>query len=404
MRQFRIAALSSHPIQYAAPLYRQIATEPEIDLTVFYCSKAGLESFRDPGFGTSLKWDVPLLSGYRSEFLFNLRGRKDPGGFWSLINPGIVKRLLQGRFDALWLHGHNYATIHLGVMAALTTRTLLLMRAETHTGLARSPLKRWLRTPTLSAFYRLFGGFLAIGTRNQAFYRSLGIPDRKIFSMPYAVDNARFLEKGAISAERREGVRRELGLRNDLPLVLSSGKLIPRKRPADLVRAVALLNGSGFDVQLAFIGSGPCLDSLREIAKGDHSDRVHFLGFRNQARLPELYGVADLFVLPSENEPWGLAINEAMCAGLPVVTTDEVGAAPDLVREGENGFIYPAGDVAELADCIKRVLRRSDARQAMADRSREIISQWGYDACVRGLLEALEHGSTRGGRSRDRTG
>ncbi len=107
-KKYRLAALISHPIQYFTPLYRRLSQEEDIDLTVYFCSRQGLDEYIDPGFGRSVKWDIPLLDGYRHRFLSNVRRQDQVGGFTSLINPGIVKEIVKGRYDALWLHGYAY--------------------------------------------------------------------------------------------------------------------------------------------------------------------------------------------------------------------------------------------------------------------------------------------------------
>jgi glycosyltransferase involved in cell wall biosynthesis len=116
---------------------------------------------------------------------------------------------------------------------------------------------------------------------------------------------------------------------------------------------------------------------------------VHFLGFKNQSELPKYYSLADVFVFPSENEPWGLVLNEVMCAGLPVVASREIGAVPDLVHHGENGFTYDAGNVAELANCLNQLLEAPEKRKLMAEQSRRIIVEWSYENCVSGIHQAL---------------
>src|SRR5437879_571660 len=97
-RRYRLAAIASHVIQYQAPLFRLLAAQPDIDLTVFFCADWGLKTYRDPGFAREVRWDVPLLDGYHSEFLRNISWTPGPGRPWGLINPGIVAHLRRSRF------------------------------------------------------------------------------------------------------------------------------------------------------------------------------------------------------------------------------------------------------------------------------------------------------------------
>ncbi len=390
MKGWSLAVVNSHPIQYFAPLYRRLAAEDRVDLTVYYGSRAGLEAQPDPGFRREVEWDVPLLEGYEYEFLRNLWDTGQPDGFWSLVNPDIAPEIRRGGFDAVWLHGHNSATNLMAVAAALASSTPLFMRCETHLGLDRPPWKRHLRKPVMRAFYGLFEAFLAIGSRNANFYRAHGVDEEKLFLVPYTVDNRRFRAGAALDDTERARVRDELGLPAlDAPVVLFVSKLITRKRPFDLLGAFRIVQDRiGGDAALVFVGDGEERERLE--ARTRNQNDVHILGFRNQSELPRIYGTCDLFVLPSENEPWGLVVNEAMAAGLPVIASDEVGAAADLVREGENGSIYPCGDVEALADRLTGLVTDPAVLDRMGRGSLRIIEDWDFERCAKGIRQALE--------------
>jgi glycosyltransferase involved in cell wall biosynthesis len=217
----------------------------------------------------------------------------------------------------------------------------------------------------------------------------MGVPADRIFLMPYAVDNRRFTASSRLSnAERRE-VRASLGVGDDRPIILYSAKFQPRKRPDDLLRAAALLTREETPFQLAMLGSGEMEPQLRAMTRSLGLTQVCFAGFVNQSALPRYYGACDAFVLPSADEPWGLAINEAMCAGLPIVASSEIGCVPDLVRDGSNGCIFPAGHVVALADALRSLIADAGLRQRMGQASRDLISRWSYAECEAGLSAAL---------------
>lgn len=388
---YRLAVLNSHPIQYFAPLYRRLAREPWIDLTVYYCSRQGVETYMDAGFGVSVQWDVPLISGYRYRFLPNLRRTDHVGGFFSLMNLSLLRELRENRYDALWIHGHNYFTFVLVILAAKLFRTPVLMRGETHLLLARPTVKRALRSPIMRLLYQHFcAACLPIGSRNREFYRAHGVPDERLFLVPYAVDNAYFMQHAAEARSQRTAVRRGLGLPVDQTLILFSSKLTSRKRPMDLLSAFDRLRSERIHAALVFAGSGEAEQALRDYVERHRVSDVYFLGFRNQRELPAIYAAADLFVLPSENEPWGLVINEAMCAGLPILASREIGAAPDLVKDGYNGFTFQAGNVEELVQHLRSLISNPSLRQQMGEHSLTLISEWNYERCVRGIRAALE--------------
>ena len=387
---YRLAVLHSHPIQYFTPLYRRLAEEPGIDLTAYFCSKQGLRTYEDEGFGIPVKWDTPLLDGYHHRFLRNLRGETQVGGFFSLINLDLVAELYRNRFDALLVHGHMYFSYLLGVFAAKAMGIPVFMRCDTHLLLRRSRLKLAMREPIMRFFYKhLCDRCLPVGTRNRAFYLAHGVRQDQLFDVPFTVDNAYFTQATAPFKAHVQDTRAELGLPTDKPLILYASKLTPRKRPGDLLAAFRMLCEGGVEAALVFVGSGELEQGLRDQVRRHKLPDVYFAGFQNQSELPKFYAVADVFVLPSENEPWGLVINEAMCAGLPIVASEEIGAVPDLVQDSYNGFRFRAGDVRHLAVCLEKLVTDESVRGSMGEKSLEIIRAWDLEQNVQGVLAAL---------------
>ena len=387
--KYRLAILNSHPIQYFTPLYRKLSAHPQIDLTVYYCNRQGLEEYVDPGFGTVVKWDIPLLEGYNYKFLPNWSWERRVGGFQSLINPSIITELWRGRYDAVLIHGYVYCTCWLGFFGAWVSRTPILMRGDSRL-IGRLPkLKQSLKHLILARLFRRCDACLPIGRLNKDYYRHYGVPDAKLFTAPFSVDNEALAQAAERRAHQREQLFRELEIDPALPVILYASKMIPRKRADDLLQAYHRLEGEGVRATLLFIGDGAQKPELERYARDHRLEQVHFLGFRNQSEIPRFGAIADVFVLPAADEPWGLIINEMMCMGVPVVTTDEVGAAADLVRHGESGYVYPVGNIAALTDYLRNILTNPELRAAMSSRSREIINSWSYQECIRGYLDAL---------------
>lgn len=387
---YRLAILNSHPIQYFAPLYRRLAQEPNIDLTVYYCSREGVETYPDSGFGVDVRWDTPLLDGYQYKFLPNAFGSDHVGSFFSLFNPAIVGELKRKQYDVLWVHGHNYATFVFAMMGAKLFGIRVLMRCETHLHLRRTSFKRIVRTYVMQYFYKMIcDACLAIGTLNYDFYRSHGVGEAKLFFVPYTVDNTFFLQAAQRAKLRQDELRAQFGLPVHKPLILFASKMIRRKRPMDVLLAYQNLRERHMDAALVFVGAGNQEQLLRQYVRDHKLEGVYFLGFRNQSELPSLYAIADVFVLPSENEPWGLIINEVMCAGLPVVATDEIGAVVDLVQHGHNGFVFPVGDVPQLTAHLSTLISNPTLREQMGFASQARIEQWSFEVCVDGVQAAM---------------
>jgi glycosyltransferase involved in cell wall biosynthesis len=400
MTKTRIAVVNSHPIQYFAPLYAYLNRSPVLEVTALYCSDYSLRGATDPGFKQQVTWDVDLLCGYQAVFLGERARTRIPRGFWSLVVPEVWREVRSGKYDAVILHGHNYAANFLALLAAKTKGIPLMMRCETHLGLQRKGVKRMVRRLVMGVFYSTFDRFLAIGTLNRAFYLAMGVPPEKIVLVPYSVDNERFARASALSDVERREVRRSLGLPESAPVVLYASKLMRRKHPDDLLRAAANLRERGLEFSVLIVGTGEMEQELKQLSRTLKLTNVVFAGFANQSELPRLFAAADVFVLPSENEPWGLIVNEVMAAGLPVVVSRELGCVPDLVIGGETGFVHATGDLDAIANALERLLGNSALRDRMAGACRERMKTWSYAQCLQGLQQAVNSVSRRATLSR----
>ena len=385
---YKLAVLGSHPIQYQAPLFRVLAQKPAIDLHVFFCRRIGWERYQDPGFGVTFSWDIPLLEGYKHTFLRNISPYANSSRFFGAVNPGIVAAMLRGKYDAIWINGWALATNWIAWAGVSALHVPILLRSETN-GLAEPRgLRRGVKRMVLQTFFSRVAGFLAIGTNNENYYKSYGVPQERIFLTPYSVDNAFFMERARGLAGQKRGLREKEGIPPDLPIILFCGKFQEKKRPLDLLKAFSLLNGQP-PAALVFVGDGILRPAMERFVAQHSLPHVFFLGFKNQQDLPACYAMSDLLVLPSSGEPWGLVVNEAMCFGLPVIASDRVGAAADLVNPGVNGFTFRLGDIESLAGLLRSLLLDGETRKKMGAQSYSLISQWGIPEDVQGILQSL---------------
>jgi glycosyltransferase involved in cell wall biosynthesis len=325
---------------------------------------------------------------------------------------GIGAALARERPDALLVLGWQTAAHVQAVRAAWAAGVPVILRGEStlQRGTARGARGLARRLVWLPARQRLYAAafarvaaFLVIGSRNRDYYRSFGVPDEKLHWAPYGVDNDWFTLAEPARAAGRARIRGRLGVPDDAIVFASSAKLIERKRPLDLVDAVAELRRGGVDARALFIGDGEGRGAVerRASARGI-TESVIIAGFVNQAELPAWYAAADALVLPSDSrETWGLVVNEAMAAGLPVVVSDAAGCSPDLVAEGENGFTFPCGDVRALAERLARVAALGDGgRRAFGGRSRAIVGRFDVGVAARaaaGVVQAVSGPSMRRG-------
>ena len=377
----RLAVLIDHPVQYFAPLFRELARRQGIKLTVLYCNRIGLDAAHDPQFGRVVQWDVPLLDGSESVFLSR---RIVQGGF----QPRLLIELLPRRFDVLLVHGYASATNLVAIGLSRLYGCPVLMRGDTRLE-ARHELRSW-RSRLKRRLFRHIQGFVAVGTLNRNYYLAFGVEARKVFFSPFSVDNAFFRLEDEERVRARSRIRLDLGIGPGTVLGLFVAKLTPNKRPEDVVIAVRKARGRGLDIELAIIGTGVLEGPIQERVAAAGDIGIHLLGFRNQSELPAVLAAADLLVLPSAGEAWGLVVNEAMAAGLPVVVSDEVGAGEDLVRERGTGIVYACGDVDALTDALIELGTSPDTRRAMGARAAETIRGWGLQATATGIVEATK--------------
>ena len=394
-RPLRLLIIASHPVQYESPILRLLEQDPRVESEVAYCDLHGAEAGIDPDFGVEVKWDVPLLDGYKWTLIPNRSWRPGIGSFFGLLNVGIWHKIRRGNFDAVvLLTGYVYATFWIAVIAAKFSGVPVLFGTDA-TSLQPRDGKRWkvvVKKRLLPAIFRLADVVIILSEAGRQFILRMGIPESRVVLTPFVVDNEWWRQRA--SEANRSEVRGRWGIPEDALVVLFCAKLQPWKRPDDVLRAFAKANVDG--TYLVFAGDGAMRAELEAAAKGlGVADRVRFLGFVNQTGLPGVYCASDVLVLASDYEPFGLVVNEAMLCGRPAIVSDRVGARSDLVKEGQTGFSYPCGDSDALAKILAAVL--SD-RNRLAELSRAAATRmetWSPREHVDALVMAAERAHGR---------
>jgi glycosyltransferase involved in cell wall biosynthesis len=366
----KILAFLSHPIQYFSPLWCELSARPGVSLKVCYFSRHGLEHTLDRGFGVSFAWDIDLLSGYESHFLPRRWPTRDPhDARVTALNRGFARELDWGP-DVVFING--YAHINNWLVLAMCRRRGIPVLCAGDSNLraeANKPaFKLRAKRAVLSQFLPRIDAFLATGGQTRAYFEHYGAPRDAIFLCPYSVDVDRFRRSAEDAtqerrAELRSGWRAPSGTR----IVMFCGKLVAWKRPLDLVRALARLERS--DVRGVFVGDGP----LRSQIEAEGGERVAVTGFVNQREIPVVLSLADVLVLSSEFEPYGMVVAEAQALGVPAIVSAACGChGPEsVVQDGGSGFVYATGDVGALAERLERLLRDAALHQRMSRRARE---------------------------------
>ena len=381
----RVAIVATHPIQYQVPWFRALAASGEIDLKVYFALLPDEEQ-QGVGFGVGFQWDIPLREGYDWEVLENRAG--DPGlhSFFGCNAPGIHRALRDWGAEVAILTGWHSLVLLQALWAAKRLRLPVIVRGESNDMRRRPGWKRLGHRILFRSFDRL----LTIGRANRALYRSAGVSAARLFDAPYMVDNERFALRAVELADRRAVLRERWQIADGACCFLFAGKLTDKKRPLDLIEAARLAGDRGADLHLLVVGDGVLMEAARQKARALGLP-VTFAGFLNQSEMAEAYVASDCLVLPSDDgETWGLVVNEAMACGRPAIVSDKVGCGPDLIRDGETGYVFPLGDVEALAERLTALAADPERLAEMGRRAQRLVrDEYNLDRAVEGTLAAI---------------
>jgi glycosyltransferase involved in cell wall biosynthesis len=389
--KYRVLLVCDRPVQYLSPLLRRQAQHPQLEILVAYCSLAGAVAAVDPGYGVEVKWDVPLLEGYNRVSLAGKAGTARPG-FFSKVLWRLVR---DGGFDAVYVGGYYFREAWSAMLAAKRSGVPIILSTDIHrlkSFRVESKLMQAVKKTVVGRIFRAAGAVTTGSSGATAYVRALGVPPDRILLAGNVVDNEWWADRAA--AADRAAVRNGWNLSADALVVLYCAQLQPWKRPLDLLEAFSRVEVPGS--YLVFAGEGPLRGELerrtRELGIGE---RVRFLGFVNQSRLPAVYSSCEVFVLPSDSDTFGLVVNEAMLCGCPAVVSDAVGARFDLVRDGETGHVFPTGDVDALAAILRRLLGDPARIKKMGAAAKERMNTWTPEMNVSAFVKAVQIAAAR---------
>ena len=324
---------------------------------MFYTWPQAIDGFDDPDLKKKIQWDIPLLEGYEWEAVENVS--KQPGSKkWNGIDcPRLNDRIKDFGPDAILVYGWNLKS-HFRVMRHFKGKVPVWFTGDSTLLDEKPGLRKWVRRLMLTLVYRFIDKALYVGTHNKAYFKAHGLQEDQLVFFPHAIDNERFRDGPDKNYnEKALKWRSELGYNKEDFVVLFAGKLEDKKNPLLLLDAVQKINQehssgmssiSGNAVHLLFVGNGPLENILKERAKDDPN--VKFLPFQNQAKMPIVYRLGSVFVLPSKGpgETWGLAVNESLACGVQAIVSDKVGCGPDLLEKE----IFNSNNLKELNNKI----------------------------------------------------
>lgn len=389
-KRSKIAYLVSHPIQYQSPMLKYISEKLEADLEVLFLSNMSVKGYRDIEFDYDIKWDTPLLSGFHYKFLRALGPQKN--SFLFPICLDIYSILKHSEYDYVWVHGWGSLTNILAIIFANKLGIKVLIRGESNLLLPKGfRLKQKIKSIFLRWLFKKIDYYLAIGSLNKKFYEFYGVNNDRIIMVPYAVDNHYFQQQSKKYRAGMNEFKKLNSIDDGSKIILYASKLTNRKNSIDLLLAyekLLFLFPENMPY-LVFVGSGEMNVTLSQLIEKKNLNKVKILGFKNQSQLPEYYECCDIFVLPSSAEPWGLVVNEVMNHSKPIIVSDEVGCAVDLVDDGVNGFIFKCGDIDDLSKKIKLILNDDEMRLEASSNSLKKINSWGFEEDLIGFKKIL---------------
>ncbi len=386
--KFRLAIIAPHPVQYHVPLFREIEKLRYIESMVVYCDDMGISPIYEAEFKAIIKWDIPLLDGYKYNFLRNY-SLLHKGGFFSRINPVILSKISKGKYDVILIQGYDTLSCWFAFFAAKRAGVKVIWRGEsTLKGDEKSAsLKKRLKKIVLTRLFRACDAVMYSCTGNKEYLKFYGVPAAKLFPIPCAVDNDYFRNERKKYLGNEKDIRKELGIKEDDFVVLFVARFTTRKRPLDLLKAVAEIEHD--NMLVLFVGDGLERRNMEKYVQ-DHCIRALFAGFKNQSEISKYYSVSDLAIVISDYDPSPKAMNEAMSFELPIIVTDVVGTACDLVVDGDNGYVVKVGDVETIAEKIDYLNKNREVAKAMGEKSWGIVKNWNFHKDAKCVEKAVE--------------
>jgi glycosyltransferase involved in cell wall biosynthesis len=382
-RRIRLAIVCTHPIQYYAPVFRTLALSDAVLPRVYYTwSQAAEGAPFDPDFGARFAWNIPLLEGYEHQFVKNTAKNPAASRFFGVRTPDLSREIDRWGADAVLIFGWPLYS-HLRALVDSKGKLPVLFRGDSTLLDSIKPLRKLARRLLLRWVYSHVDMAIAVGQNSVDYFRWCGLPSARIVIAPHSVDTLRFADQTGDRERKAMEWRAKLGIPGECPVLVFAGKFIEKKDPALLLEAFVKLRMSA---HLIFVGSGELENKLRESAA--EWQNVHFVPFQNQREMPYVYRLADIFVLPSRGpgETWGLAMNEAMASGRPVIAGSRVGGARDLIRVGETGWIFESGNLASLIDVLRGALALGrPGLLSMGQVAQTWIAQWSTVEAANGI-------------------
>lgn len=378
----KLAIVTTHPIQYNAPLFKVLALSDVMDIKVFYTWSQAKESVKDVEFGRKIVWDIPLLDGYNYEWIENV-SKKPKQCFGGLVNPRLIPAVEKWEPNAILVFGWNFQS-HFKVMRHFHGKIPVWFRGDSTVLDNTSKFKSLARKIFLRFVYSYVDKAFYVGTNNKEYFKTLGLNNNQLVFAPHAIENCRFGQ--AVAKQNAIIWRDKLKFEEGDIILLYAGKISDKKNVVQFVEAFIYYKVKNPDSKLRclIVGNGADENEIKSL----NFPFIKYLPFQNQSKMPDLYCLGDVFVLPSYGETWGLGINEAMASGRTVVATEKVGCAIDLVKEGKTGFFFKLSSSNQNWNLFERL--ETANLKAIGEYNRTYIQKWSYQEIVSAIESEIK--------------
>ncbi len=380
----KIAIVITHPIQYYAPFFKKLNSQKDIKIKVFYTWEQAKDKVIDKKFGKEIKWDIPLLEGYEYTFVKNTATKQQSNKFWTIKNPTLIQEIAGWHPHAIIVFGWNNLS-HFKAMKYFKGKVPVYFRGDSTLLDEKQNIKKFIRRIWLKYVYKHIDYALYVGTKNKEYFQEMGLKAKQLVYAPHAIDNNRFFDNNTKKyTEKAEAWRKELGFSDNDLIILFVGKLEPKKNPHIFVELAQRLQNYKFII----VGNGQLEKELKNIST--NTNNILFLPFQNQSIMPIVYRLGDIFILPSSGpgETWGLAVNEAIACEVPVIVSDKVGCAYDLIENKDTGYIFHADNITDLENKTKILIQNIKTfKNNLAKKN--IIHYFSYDTIITNFISHL---------------
>ena len=373
----KIMFCAQHPVAYHTGIYQEFTSDKRIDTFVAYYSRMGVDAYFEPEFGVKISKKIDLLDGHRYTVLKNI-GTNAVSGFFSRINPSIVRTIIIEKPDLIIIHGYSTFTDILALITAGMFRIDIAMKGEAVLRNDQNPFKQLIKKVVLRFLFAAPKYFLYSCGANQKFWEAYGVDRKRCLPFFCAVDNNKY----RTDYQNRIKQRYEIVSKcvpadyQTMIKILWVGRLTARKNPHALIKAMAEIGRK--DALIIMAGDGDLKEDLQRCAT-KYDCPIMFTGFVDSSEIGYLYTISDIFVNSSQYDPSPKTVNEAMNYCLPLVVSKHIGTLNELLLENENGYSFDPNDAIQLSEKLARLIGDKEMRESMGKKSSEIINNYTYE-------------------------